>query len=91
VGKPLGKWPLARPRRRLEDSIKMNYRGIGYEGVNWFGLTVIWPVSISVFLNLTRELVTYVESLFLPLEMHCKESILHSINKLILNICSVQI
>jgi hypothetical protein len=37
VGKPEGKRPLERPRRRWEDGIKMDLRGIGW-GV-WNGFT----------------------------------------------------
>jgi hypothetical protein len=33
VGKPVGKRPLGRPRRRWEDNIKMDVREIGREGV----------------------------------------------------------
>jgi hypothetical protein len=40
VGKPEGKRPLERPRRRWVDNIKMDFREIGWEGVDWFGL--IW-------------------------------------------------
>jgi hypothetical protein len=32
VGKPEGKRPLGRPRRRWEDGIKMDLREIGWEG-----------------------------------------------------------
>jgi hypothetical protein len=32
VGKPEGKRPLRRPRRRWEDEIKMNLREIGWGG-----------------------------------------------------------
>jgi hypothetical protein len=35
VGKPEGKRPLARPRRRWEDNIIMNLRETGWEGVDW--------------------------------------------------------
>jgi hypothetical protein len=38
MGKPEGKRPLARPRRRWEDGIKMELREIGWGGV-WSGLT----------------------------------------------------
>ena len=31
VGKPEGKRPLGRPRRRWEDNIKMNLREVGYD------------------------------------------------------------
>jgi hypothetical protein len=32
VGKPEGKRPLGRPRRRLEDNIKLDLREIGIDG-----------------------------------------------------------
>jgi hypothetical protein len=32
VGKPEGKRPLARPRRRLEDGVRMDLREIGFGG-----------------------------------------------------------
>jgi hypothetical protein len=35
VGKPEGKRPLGRPRRRLEDSIKLDLRETGIDGANW--------------------------------------------------------
>jgi hypothetical protein len=34
-GKPEGKRPLGRPRRRWEDGIRMDLREIGLEGVDW--------------------------------------------------------
>jgi hypothetical protein len=34
IGKPEGKRPLGRPRRRLENNIKMHLREIGLEGVD---------------------------------------------------------
>jgi hypothetical protein len=38
VGKPEGKRPLERPRRRWEDGIKMYLREIGCRGVKWIHL-----------------------------------------------------
>jgi hypothetical protein len=38
VGKPEGKRPLGKPRRRWEDNIKMNLREIGWGGMDWFDL-----------------------------------------------------
>jgi hypothetical protein len=35
VGKPEGKRPLGRPRRRWEDGIKMDLREIGWGSVKW--------------------------------------------------------
>jgi hypothetical protein len=38
VGKPEGKGPLGRPRRRWVDNIKMDRLEIGWGGVDWIGL-----------------------------------------------------
>jgi hypothetical protein len=38
VGKPKGKRPLRRPRRRWEDNIKMDLREIGIDEANWIQL-----------------------------------------------------
>jgi hypothetical protein len=38
VGKPKGKRPLGRPRRRWIDNIKMDLLEIGLIDVNWIGL-----------------------------------------------------
>ncbi|KAJ4429978.1 hypothetical protein ANN_22182 [Periplaneta americana] len=38
VGRPEGKIPLGRPRRRWEDNIKMDLREVGYDGRDWINL-----------------------------------------------------
>jgi hypothetical protein len=38
VGRPEGKRPLGRPRRRWEDNIKMDLREIEIDGTNWIQL-----------------------------------------------------
>jgi hypothetical protein len=38
VGRPEGKRPLGRPRRRQEDNIKMDLGEIGVDGANWIRL-----------------------------------------------------
>jgi len=38
VGKPEGKRPLGRPRRRWEDNIKMDLQAVGREGMDWIDL-----------------------------------------------------
>jgi len=38
VGKPEGKRPLGRPRRRWEDNIKMDLQEVGCEGMDWIEL-----------------------------------------------------
>jgi hypothetical protein len=38
VGKPEGKRPLGRPRRRWVDNIKIHLREIGWDGMQWIDL-----------------------------------------------------
>jgi hypothetical protein len=38
VGKPEGKKPLGRPRRRCVYNIKLDLLEIGWRGVDWIGL-----------------------------------------------------
>jgi len=39
VGKPEGKRPLGRPRRRWDDNIRMDLQEVGCGYVDWIGLT----------------------------------------------------
>jgi hypothetical protein len=55
VGKPEGKRPLGRPRRRWEDGIRMDLREIGLGGVDWIRLSQDrdrWRAVVSVVMNL---------------------------------------
>jgi hypothetical protein len=38
VGKPEGRRPLGRPRRRWENNIKMDIRQVRWEGADWIDL-----------------------------------------------------
>jgi len=38
VGKPEGKRPLGRPRRRWVDNIRMDLQDVGFGHVDWIGL-----------------------------------------------------
>jgi hypothetical protein len=38
LGKPERKSPLGRPMRRWEDKIKMDFKEIGYGGMDWIEL-----------------------------------------------------
>ena len=38
VGKPEGKRPLGRPRRRWEDNMKTELQAVGCEGTDWIHL-----------------------------------------------------
>jgi hypothetical protein len=56
VGKPEGKRPLERPRRRWEDGIKMDLRETGWGGcVEWIYLAQNrdrWRAVVSAVMNL---------------------------------------
>jgi hypothetical protein len=55
VGRPEGKRPLGRPRRRWEDNIKMDLGEIGIDGTNWIRLAedrVQWRAFVNTVMNL---------------------------------------
>jgi hypothetical protein len=55
VGRPEGKRPLSRPRRRCMVNIKMDRGGLGWGVVDWIGLTQDrnrWRVLVNSLLNL---------------------------------------
>jgi hypothetical protein len=55
VGRPEGKRPLGRPRRRWEDNNKLNIREIGIDGANWIQLAqdrVQWRACVNTVMNL---------------------------------------
>jgi hypothetical protein len=55
VGRPKGKRPLQRPRRRWEDNIKMDVREIGIDGANWIQMAqdmVQWWACVNTVINL---------------------------------------
>jgi hypothetical protein len=55
VGKPEGKSPLERPRRRWEDNIRMIFQEVGCGGVDWIGLAQDrdrWRVIVNAVMNL---------------------------------------
>jgi predicted small integral membrane protein len=55
VGKPEGKRPLGRPRRRWEDNIRMDLQEVGYVGMDWIGLAVDrdrWWAIVNAVMNL---------------------------------------
>jgi hypothetical protein len=55
VGKPEGKGPLGRPRRRWEDGIRMDLGEIGLGGVDWIRLGQDrdwWWAVVSAVMNL---------------------------------------
>jgi hypothetical protein len=55
VGRPEGKRPLGRPRRRWEDNIKLDLREIEIDGANWIQLAqdrVQWRAFVNTVINL---------------------------------------
>jgi hypothetical protein len=55
VGKPEGKKPLGRRRRRWEDNIKMDLSGIRIDGANWIQLAqdrVQWRAFVNTVMKL---------------------------------------
>jgi hypothetical protein len=55
VGRPQGKRPLGRSRRRWKNNIKMDVREIGIDGANWIQLAqdrVQWRACVNMVMNL---------------------------------------
>jgi hypothetical protein len=55
VGRPEGKRPLGRPRRRWEDNIKMDLRETGINGANWIRLAqdrVQWRAFVNTVMDI---------------------------------------
>jgi hypothetical protein len=55
MGKPEGKRPLGRPRRRWVDNIRMDLEEVGWGDVDWIGLAQDrnrWIALVNSILNL---------------------------------------
>jgi len=55
VGKPDGKRPLGRPRRRWDNNIKMDHQVVGCRGMDWIDLTQDrdrWRALVNAVMNL---------------------------------------
>jgi ribosome biogenesis protein Nip4 len=54
-GRPEGRKPIRRPRRRWEDNIKMDLREIGFGDVDWIHLAQDgdrWRALVNTVMNL---------------------------------------
>jgi len=55
VGKPEGKRPFGRPRRRWEDNIEMDLQEVGCRGMNWIELAQDrdrWRALVNALMNI---------------------------------------
>jgi len=55
VGKPEGKRPLGRPRRRWEDNMKTDFQEVGCGGMDWIDLVQDrdrWRALVNAVMNL---------------------------------------
>jgi hypothetical protein len=55
VGRPEGRRPLGRPGCRLEDNIKMDLQGVGWDGVAWNDMAQDrnrWRALVNAVMNL---------------------------------------
>jgi len=55
VGKPEGKRPFVRPRRRWEDNITMDLQEVGSGGMDWIDLAQgrdMWRALVTAVMNL---------------------------------------
>jgi hypothetical protein len=55
VGRPEGRRPLARPRRRWEDNIKIDLQEVGLGGMDWIDMAQNrdrWQALVSAVMNL---------------------------------------
>jgi hypothetical protein len=52
VGKPVGKRPVGRPRRRWEDNIKMDLQEVECGGMDWIKLAQDrWLARVNAVMN----------------------------------------
>jgi hypothetical protein len=54
VGKPEGKRPLGKPRRKWEDNIKIDLQEVGCGGMDWIELTQDrdrWRAPVNTAMN----------------------------------------
>ena len=55
LGKPEGRWPLGRPRRRWVDNIRTDLQEVGWGYMDWIGLAQDrhrWRTLVSAVMNL---------------------------------------
>jgi hypothetical protein len=83
MGKPQGKRPLRRSRRRWVDGIRIDLREIGWGSVDWIRLAQDrdrWRALVNTMMNLwvlaTRSLLVSYERLLVPVAARSKSQVL---------------
>jgi hypothetical protein len=54
VGKPQGKIPLGKPRRRLVDNVRLDFGDMGWNGMDWIELAQDrdqWMILVNTIMN----------------------------------------
>jgi len=84
VGKHEGKRPLGRPRRKWEDSIKMDFQEVGCGGMEWIELAQDrnkWRALVSAVINLRVPLNEGNFLTSLKPVSFSRRTLLHGVNK----------
>ena len=84
VGKPEGKRPLGRPRRRCEDNIKMDLQEVGGGCGDWMELSQdrdMWRALVSTVRNLRDPKMRRMSSLAAEPVSFSRRTVLHGVSK----------
>ena len=77
TGTPAGKRPLGRPRRRLEDNIRMDFKEIGINTRNWVDSAEDVNAALNlrvqtIFRRLHFKLLSFVIKKIITYSIYCK-------------------
>jgi len=84
VGKPEGKRPLGRPRRRWEDNIKMDLQEVGKGCGDWMELDKVresWRALVSTVMNIRVPKMRGFSSLAAEPVSFSRRTLLHGVSK----------
>ena len=84
VGKPEGKRPMGRPRRRWEDNIKMDLQEVGGGCEDWIELARNrdrWRALVSTVMNLRVPKMRRISWLFAEPVSFSRRTLLHGVSK----------
>ena len=86
MGKPEGKRPLGRPRRRWEDNIKMDLQEVGEGCEDWMELAQDrdkWRALVSTVMNLRVPKMRGISGLAAEPVSFSRRTLLHGVSKCI--------